>query len=692
MASVDAAAQQHLKDAAADATMAVEDAAVPGKVAPAPSPATNDAKAKKPGFFEKLKQKQAEKAAEKEKKKAEKPSKPLPTLFGRKNALAAELQAEAAIAARRAAEAEEREPPVRKFPRTFVWGTGSSAYQVEGAFLDEGKGLSIWDAFTHAPGKVAGGATGDTSACHYYRFREDIALMKQMGVKSYRLSISWSRIFPTGRGKVNEKGVAFYNRLIDELVANKIQPLVTLYHWDLPLALQVEEDGWLSPKIVDHFARYAKTCFARFGDRVRHWVTLNEPWCCAVLGHDSGGQHAPGRMVAPAKEVYLVAHHMLLAHAKSYEIYGKLFRRKQKGKIGVALGGDWYEAKPAPTIEERRRNRKAADRALEFTIGWFARPLFQGDYPAVMRERIGNRLPRFTPEQREMLKGSCDFLGVNHYSTHLCEQPAWFKDYGPPEPQIKHHNLLLKQLGAKMAERRGGAGGPGGIGLAGKIGAKTVGEITGDGADGSVAGDGSSRQVEPPSPSAAAIAAGKVEAPRDFDGEAAAALAIAEAGGVPPKRKEDPFVESTGYWQDMSVDQSDDDAWKTTDMGWGVHPEGIRKVLAYVQAEYAPKGGIYVTENGVACAEADADEAARDIERAVYIKRYLVEVHKAIVKDDVDVRGYYVWSLLDAFEWGHGYTKKFGLVHVDHDSLERTPKMSANWYGEVAKRNRVETL
>lgn len=296
-----------------------------------------------------------------------------------------------------------------------------------------------------------------------------------------------------------------------------------------------------------------------------------------------------------------------------------------------------------------------------------------------------------------MLKGSCDFIGVNHYSTHLCEQPAWFKDYGPPtEPQIKHHNLLLKQIGARMQERRGA--GPQGYNLAGKIGAKAyggglggeIGAAGADGAEGSVAG--TQGEPEPPSPSAAAIASGKVEAPRDFDAEQAQAMAIAEAGGVPPKRKEDPFVESTGYWQDMSVDQSDDDAWKTTDMGWGVHPEGIRKVLAYVQAEYAPKGGIYVTENGVACAEADADEAARDIERAVYIKRYLVEVHKAIVKDDVDVRGYYVWSLLDAFEWGHGYTKKFGLVHVDHDSLERTPKMSANWFGEVAKRNRVETL
>eukprot|EP00882_Tetradesmus_deserticola_P014549 GHRQ01015475.1.p1 GENE.GHRQ01015475.1~~GHRQ01015475.1.p1 ORF type:complete len:746 (+),score=307.36 GHRQ01015475.1:1312-3549(+) len=363
---------------------------------------------------------------------------------------AAAAQAEAAaVAAAAAAEAAmrlepEKEPPIRKFPRGFMWGTATSAYQIEGGYLDEGKALSIWDAFCHTPGKISGNANADISTCHYYRFKEDVALMKAMGVKYYRMSIAWSRILPNGRGKVNERGVAFYNRVLDELIASRIMPVVTLYHWDLPLALQIEEDGWMNPKIIDHFVKYAKVCFTRFGDRVKYWITVNEPWCAAVLGHDSGGQHAPGRNVDPSREVYRVAHHMLIAHGRTYQMYQRAFKRKQRGKLGLALNGDWYEAKPAADLGEQRCNEKAAERALEFSVGWFARPVYQGDYPSLMRERCGNRLPRFTAEQRAMLVGSADFFGLNHYSSHLCEQPAWYKELAPQQDEAEREGKLAR--------------------------------------------------------------------------------------------------------------------------------------------------------------------------------------------------------------------------------------------------------
>ncbi|KAF6260086.1 glycosyl hydrolase family 1-domain-containing protein [Scenedesmus sp. NREL 46B-D3] len=559
-------------------------------------------------------------------------------------AAAAEAEAAAAAAAEAALRMEpEKEPAIRKFPRGFMWGTATSAYQIEGAYLDEGKGLSIWDAFCHTPGKISGNANADVTTCHYYRFKEDVALMAAMGVKYYRMSIAWSRIFPDGRGKVNERGVAFYNRVIDELIASRIMPVVTLYHWDLPLALQIEEDGWMNPRIVDHFVKYAKLCFSRFGDRVKFWITVNEPWCAAVLGHDSGGQHAPGRNVDPSREVYKVAHHMLIAHGRTYQMYQRAFKRKQRGKIGLALNGDWYEAKPAADLGEQRCNEKAAERALEFSVGWFARPVYQGDYPSLMRERCGNRLPRFTAEQRAMLVGSVDFFGLNHYSSHLCEQPAWYKELAPQQDEEEREGKLMK-LGAQLE--------------------RIMTTVTGG------------------KPAESEIQEGDVADPAEHK---------AQLVDDDDEAHADPYIESTGYWQDISVDQSDDEVWKTTDMGWGVHPEGLRKMLKYIQREFNPRGGIIITENGCAVAEDDEAEALKDIERAVYLKRYLTEVHKALLHDNVDVRGYFVWSLLDNFEWGYGYQKKFGLHYVDLQTLERIPKLSANWYAEVIKKNRLES-
>jgi beta-glucosidase len=304
---------------------------------------------------------------------------------------------------------------MKTFPDGFLWGTATAAYQIEGAAATGGRGPSIWDAFSHIPGKTAEGHNGDVACDHYHRWEEDIELMKQMGVGCYRFSISWSRIQPQGKGEINEEGIAFYNKLIDGLVAAGITPWVTLFHWDLPLALQLEEDGLLKPSIANRFADYARICFERFGDRVKNWITLNEPWCSSFLGHGNA-YFAPGR--ASASEPYLAAHNLLRAHAYIVDVYRKEFQADQKGQIGITNNCDWRE--PASDSEG---DKAAAQRALEFFLGWFADPVYFGDYPAVMRERVGERLPQFTPEDAKLLKGSSDFFGLNHYTTMIASEP-----------------------------------------------------------------------------------------------------------------------------------------------------------------------------------------------------------------------------------------------------------------------------
>lgn len=290
----------------------------------------------------------------------------------------------------------------------FFWGTATAAYQIEGAWLEGGKGLSIWDAFAHTPGKVEAGHTGDIACDHYHRFATDIALMQQLGVNAYRFSIAWPRIFPQGRGAVNAEGVAFYNRLIDGLIAADITPFVTLYHWDLPLSLQLEQDGWLNRQTAEDFAAYARFCFGAFGDRVQHWITFNESWCTAVLGHGTG-YFAPGR--SSPDEPYIAGHHLLIAHGLAVEAFRK---GGFSGQIGLASNCDWREP-----LTDTPEDKAAAQRSLEFFYGWFTDPVVFGDYPAVMRERLGARLPHFSPEDQARLKGSVDFLGLNHYTTHF---------------------------------------------------------------------------------------------------------------------------------------------------------------------------------------------------------------------------------------------------------------------------------
>jgi len=297
---------------------------------------------------------------------------------------------------------------MKSFPKDFVWGTATSSYQIEGAAALDGKGPSIWDAFASIPGKTHNGETGELACDHYHRYKEDIQLMKSMGVKAYRFSISWSRVLPLGKERVNEKGIQFYNDLIDELLLAGITPWITLYHWDLPLALQLEDDGWLGKSIVDHFEAYADLCFERFGDRVKHWITLNEPWVVAILGYGQG-VFAPGRI--SNSEPYLAAHHLILAHARAVQ----LFRNKyghQNGQIGITNNCDWREP-----LTQSQKDKEASERALLFFLGWFADPIYKGDYPSVMKERLGERLPNFSSEEKAMIKGSSDFFGLNHYTT-----------------------------------------------------------------------------------------------------------------------------------------------------------------------------------------------------------------------------------------------------------------------------------
>lgn len=302
---------------------------------------------------------------------------------------------------------------MKKFPNDFIWGTATSSYQVEGASNLDGKGPSIWDAFVSIPGKILNGETGNIACDHYHKFKEDIQLMKDMGVKAYRFSIAWSRVMPTGKDAVNEQGIQFYSDLIDELIKADIEPWVTLYHWDLPLALQLEDDGWLSDTIPDYFAAYSDLCFSRFGDRVKNWITLNEPWVVAILGYGQG-VFAPGRI--STSEPYQAAHQLILAHGKAVKVYREKYSH-QNGKIGMSNNCDWREP-----LTNKQEDIDAAERALLFFVGWFADPIYKGDYPSVMRERLGERLPTFSEEEKLMIKGTSDFFGLNHYTTMYAAQ------------------------------------------------------------------------------------------------------------------------------------------------------------------------------------------------------------------------------------------------------------------------------
>ncbi|CAH1801973.1 unnamed protein product [Owenia fusiformis] len=311
-----------------------------------------------------------------------------------------------------------------KFPDDFIWSSATSSYQIEGAWDVDGKGESIWDRFVHTSGKVYNNDTGDVACESYYNYKTDVQLLKELGVSHYRFSVSWPRVLPNGTiNDINEKGITYYNNLIDELLANDIKPMLTLYHWDLPQKLE-DHGGWLNETTNDHFNDYARLCFQRFGDRVSLWITFNEPWI--IVRHGYGyGIFAPGYSDAPGTKTYIAGHNLLKAHAKAWHTYDDEFRATQKGTIGITLNTGWSEPRNASIPSDV----EAAERAMQFDFGWFAHPIYYGDYPDVMKWQVGNkseaqnltesRLPKFTPAEIESIKGTSDFMGLNFYGAGL---------------------------------------------------------------------------------------------------------------------------------------------------------------------------------------------------------------------------------------------------------------------------------
>ncbi|KAG2566868.1 hypothetical protein PVAP13_7NG237100 [Panicum virgatum] len=301
------------------------------------------------------------------------------------------------------------QPPIsrRSFPEGFIFGTASAAYQYEGGAMEGGRGPSIWDTFTHQ--------------------HPDVRIMKGMGMDAYRFSISWSRILPNGsmNGGVNKEGVRYYNNLIDELLLKGVQPFVTLFHWDSPQALEDKYKGFLSPNIINDYKDYAEVCFKEFGDRVKHWITFNEPWSFCSGGYASG-RFAPGRCSPweqgkcsagdSGTEPYTVCHHQILAHAETVRLYKQKYQAVQKGSVGITLVSNWFVP-----FSRSKSNNDAARRAIDFMLGWFMDPLTRGDYPLSMRTLVGNRLPQFTKEQSELVKGAFDFIGLNYYTANYAD-------------------------------------------------------------------------------------------------------------------------------------------------------------------------------------------------------------------------------------------------------------------------------
>ena len=453
---------------------------------------------------------------------------------------------------------------LRKFPEGFLWGAATSAYQIEGSWKADGKGESIWDRFSHSGGRVARGDTGDLACDHYRRMKDDVGLMRELGLKAYRFSLAWTRILPEGRGRVNGKGLDFYDRLVDELAAAGIAANVTLDHWDLPQALQ-EEGGWENRDSAEWFADYARVAFDKLGDRVALWATHNEPFV-AASGY-GGGVFAPG--LSDAAAGYRAVHNLNRAHGAALRAFregGSQSGRPgggRAGKIGIVL--DLHRLLPASGSEE---DRLACERATDNAQNVFLHPIFRGSYPEALMDWLGRLAPEIRPGDLELCAQKLDFLGMNHYFT--C--------------RVRY-------------DCRGGL------------------------------------------------------------------LKLAQD-----------FVSEPGMGK--------------TELGWGINPSGLLEQLSRV-APLAAGIPIYITENGCAMRdEPDGEGYVEDSGRVNYLRRHLVELHKAI-ESGIDVRGYFVWSLMDNFEWAYGYEPRFGLVRVDYATQKRTPKLSARWYSEVIQDNAV---
>ncbi|MEV5827765.1 GH1 family beta-glucosidase [Spirillospora sp. NPDC052242] len=452
------------------------------------------------------------------------------------------------------------------FPTGFRWGAATAAFQIEGAAAEGGRGPSIWDTFCRTPGKVLNGDTGDVAVDHYHRFREDVALMADLGLTAYRFSISWPRVQPAGAGPANQEGLDFYRRLVDALLEAGVEPWPTLYHWDLPQPLE-DAGGWPERDTAHRFAEYAAHVHGALGDRVRNWMTVNEPWCGAFLGYASG-EHAPGRREPSAS--LLAAHHMLLGHGLAVEA----MRAKQPdNRFGAAV--NLYAVSPA---SDHEADVDAARRIDGLQNRLFLDPLLLGRYPEDVLADTAEH--GFDPSDEDLrtIHQPLDQLGINYYTRHTV------------------------------------AGTPG---------------------------------------EAAQTASSPFSTHSPWVGSEHVRFV---PGGRP-----------------------------VTGMGWEIDERGLFEVLTRLHREY-PAVPLYITENGAGYDEApDGDGTVQDAERIAYIDAHLRACHDAIA-EGVPLRGYFTWSLLDNFEWAWGYSKRFGLVHVDYATQRRVPKASARWYADVIRR------
>jgi beta-glucosidase len=455
------------------------------------------------------------------------------------------------------------------FPVDFNWGVATSSYQIEGAAFEDGRGESIWDRFCATPGKVKNSENGAVACDHYHRFSEDIAIMKQMGISTYRFSIAWPRLFPRGDKVREQRGFDFYGKLIDELLENGIKPLPTLYHWDLPQKLQ-DKGGWANREIVAEFADYAAAVVAEYGDRVNEWLTINEPWCVTWLGY-MNGVHAPG--VQDLDSALAAAHHTALAHAEAT----RAMRAVKPGiKSGIALNMTNYVVEN-PNDQELSELAGLLDAQLN---RWWLDAQTKGTYPQNLLDFHGDRLAKLIlPGDKELLKIDSELMGINYYSDSFV---------GMPRPT-----------------------------------------------DGPVS-DG-----------------GLFPFPQRMNGDA-------------PKPH--------------------------TDMGWPITPDGIEDLLLRVWSDWPEFDNIAITENGAAYDDGpNADGEIDDYRRVEYLRAHLEAAARAIEKG-APLKSYYAWSLMDNFEWAEGYDKRFGLVHVDFRTLERTLKNSAKVYSSIISANSAAVL
>jgi beta-glucosidase len=440
----------------------------------------------------------------------------------------------------------------RAFPSDFVWGTATASYQVEGAVTEDGRGESIWDRFSATPGNISNGDTGAVACDTYHRYTEDIRLMRALGIGAFRLSVAWPRILPEGRGRVNQAGLDFYDRLVDELLANGLEPYVTLYHWDLPQALE-DRGGWPARDTVEAFTEYTDVVVARLGDRVRHWITQNEPWVVSWLGYGLG-VHAPGRKTE--RDALAAGHHVLLAHGRAAEV---IRREAPDSEVGITI-----DLVPTYPFSDEEADVEAARQADGFRNRWFLEPVLGHGYPEDMIERYAEILPTIEDGDVETIAAPLDFLGVNYYTRSV-------------------------------------------------------------------------------------VRAG-----------------IGDAAPTP--------VETEGA--------------EHTEMGWEVYPSGLRELLVRLNTTYELPD-LYITENGAAFPDAREDGSVPDHRRIAYLEGHLDALASGIA-DGAPVRGYFLWSLLDNFEWAFGFSRRFGIVYVDFETLERVPKDSFAWYRDFIAAQRAE--